>query len=322
MSALGLGLGRGGLGRGWLLLRHGRLGRGRGARVGHQVGEGRVAQAGPAAGADTAGRGAGHRRRGRRRGREPGRDDLGPEAVERIAGAEQGRQLAQLGRGGLEREGGAGALALGPAAHAVGPLVGVPERAHGGVVRGVERLPQFLRDVRHRSPIRHNRRSPSPARDDLRVPAPVTVTVDVAQPIEQVYDYLDVMANHEAFTDHILQDWECSGPERGLGARARVNVRAAGRTDVVEFEVVEVEAPRRIVERNVGAKGRRVATGTYELSAGPSGGTHVAFTYRWETIPLSERLMAPIVRSVLRKGNERAMERLRERLAALPSETT
>ncbi|HEX3977454.1 MAG TPA: SRPBCC family protein [Solirubrobacteraceae bacterium] len=143
---------------------------------------------------------------------------------------------------------------------------------------------------------------------------PVHVTINVPQPIEEVYDFLDVMANHEAFTNHILKDWEYAGPDRGVGSRARVHVSAAGRTDTVDIEVVDAERPTRIVERNIGAGGNRVANGTYTLSELPSGGTHVQFEYTWQQIPLSERVMSPVVRGMLRRANEQAMERLAERL--------
>ncbi len=143
---------------------------------------------------------------------------------------------------------------------------------------------------------------------------PVRVITNVTQPIEEVYDFLDVMANHEPFTNHILKDWEYSGPDRGVGSRARVHVTAGGRTDTVDIEVVDAERPTRIVERNIGAGGKRVAHGTYTLSALPDGGTHVQFEYSWQEIPLSERLLSPVVRSMLRRANERAMERLAERL--------
>ena len=108
---------------------------------------------------------------------------------------------------------------------------------------------------------------------------PVQVTIDVPQPVEEVYDFLDVMANHEPFTNHILKDWEYSGPDRGVGSKARVHVSAGGRTDTVDIEVVDAERPSRIVERNIGAGGKRVANGTYTLSELPSGGTHVQFEY-------------------------------------------
>jgi carbon monoxide dehydrogenase subunit G len=143
---------------------------------------------------------------------------------------------------------------------------------------------------------------------------PVQVAINVAQPIDEVYDFLDVMANHEPFTNHILKDWEYSGRDRGVGSKARVHVSAAGRTDTVDIEVVDAERPTRIVERNIGAGGKRVANGTYTLSALPDGGTHVQFEYAWQQIPLSERVMSPVVRGMLRRANERAMERLAERL--------
>jgi hypothetical protein len=139
---------------------------------------------------------------------------------------------------------------------------------------------------------------------------PVQVSIDLPQSREDVYDFLDLMANHEPFTNHILKDWEYSGPDRGIGSKARVHVTSAGRTDTVDIEVIDAERPARIVERNIGAGGKRVATGTYTLSDLPSGGTHVQFEYAWQQTPLSERVMSPVVRGMLRRANERAMERL------------
>jgi hypothetical protein len=149
---------------------------------------------------------------------------------------------------------------------------------------------------------------------------PVTVSIDLPQSRQDVFDFLDVMANHEPFTDHILKDWEYSGPGRGVGSKARVHVSAAGRTDTVDIEVIDAEPPARIVERNVGAGGKRVATGTYTLSERPEGGTHVQFEYAWLEVPLSERVMAPVVRGMLRRANERAMVRLAEQIGvAVPA---
>jgi hypothetical protein len=44
---------------------------------------------------------------------------------------------------------------------------------------------------------------------------PVRVSIDVPQAREDVYDFLDILANHELFTDHMLRDWRCEGPARG-----------------------------------------------------------------------------------------------------------
>jgi carbon monoxide dehydrogenase subunit G len=142
------------------------------------------------------------------------------------------------------------------------------------------------------------------------------VTTDVPFPREDVYDFLDVMANHEPFTNHVMQDWEYSGPERGIGSKARVKVKAGGRTDTVDIEVVAAERPSTIVEQNVGAGGRRIANGTYILESLGGGSTRIVFEYAWQQAPLSERLASPVVRSVLRRANQRAMERLAEQLAA------
>jgi hypothetical protein len=143
---------------------------------------------------------------------------------------------------------------------------------------------------------------------------PVRVTTTVPYPAERVYDFLDVMANHEPFTNHMLKDWEYSGPERGIGAKARVTATLAGRSEPVEVEVIAAERPRTIIEQNVGAGGRRIATGTYILEPMASGETHITFEYAWKQAPLSERLTAPLVRAILSAANRRALTRLAEQL--------
>jgi hypothetical protein len=152
-------------------------------------------------------------------------------------------------------------------------------------------------------------------------PQPVTVSVEVPQSRTAVYDVLDVMANHESFTDHMLVDWSCAGPPRGVGAKARVHSAFGPRKEPVDIEVVSATAPAQIVERNVSAKGRRVATGTYDLAEMPDGGTRITFTYAWEQAPVGDRLLAPLVRGLLRRGNERAMARLKEQLPAAVAAT-
>lgn len=144
---------------------------------------------------------------------------------------------------------------------------------------------------------------------------PVRVSVEVAQPPEVVFDFLDVLANHEQFTDHFLRDWHCDGPPSGVGATARVTAVTGGRSDVLQIEVVASERPVRTVERNVSLDGRRVVTGTYTLAGRPHGGTEIAFVSAWERAPWKERLASPIVRLLVRRADERAMLRLSEQLA-------
>jgi carbon monoxide dehydrogenase subunit G len=144
---------------------------------------------------------------------------------------------------------------------------------------------------------------------------PVTVSIDVPQPRASVFAFLDVMRNHERFNDHMLTDWEFAGPERGVGARARVKTKLAGKTDRLTIQTVASAAPEQIVEHNVGAGGRRHASGTYRLEALQDGGTRISFEYAWRRAPLSERLLAPLVRSVMRRPLQRSLHRLAEELA-------
>jgi hypothetical protein len=146
------------------------------------------------------------------------------------------------------------------------------------------------------------------------MPQPVTVSVEVPQSPESVFEFLDLMANHEPFNDHLMHDWELSGPARGVGAKARVHTRALGIRDIVDIEVTDAEFPTRIVERNVAAKARRTGQGTYTLTALPGGGTRISFEYRWIVAPLIDRLTAPLVRAFIRRNNTVAMRRLAEQL--------
>ena len=140
---------------------------------------------------------------------------------------------------------------------------------------------------------------------------PVRVSIDVPQAREDVYDFLDVLANHELFTDHMFRDWRCSGPASGVGAKVSFTAVAAGRSEAIDVEVIEAERPARNKERNVGASGR-VATGTYTLAELPGGGTRITFENEWIQVPRAEALTAPVVRAIVRRGNTRALQRLAE----------
>jgi hypothetical protein len=141
-------------------------------------------------------------------------------------------------------------------------------------------------------------------------PQPVTVSIDVPQTRASVYEFLDVMANHEAFTDHMLTNWRVSGPATGVGSKANVTAKVGAIADESEIEVFEVEPGRAIRERSIAAKGKRIAHGTYTLSDLPDGGTHIEFEFALQKLPAMERPLLPLMRKLIRKGNERALERL------------
>jgi hypothetical protein len=95
-----------------------------------------------------------------------------------------------------------------------------------------------------------------------------------------------------------------------------VQTKVAGKTDSLVIETVSSTPPVEIVEQNVGAGGRRRANGTYALEPLPTGGTRIQFVYAWRQAPLSERLLAPLVRAVMRRPLRRSMERLAAELDA------
>jgi len=144
---------------------------------------------------------------------------------------------------------------------------------------------------------------------------PVIVSTTVQRPVSEVYEFLDLLANHEGFLDHMLVDWTFSGPRRGVGARARARANTVGSQDWTEFDVVEAEPPRRIVEQGVGAGGKRHTRGTYRLEELPDGGTRVSFELEWLQSSRAERLAPPLIRAFVRRSNGKAMSRLAKQLS-------
>lgn len=144
---------------------------------------------------------------------------------------------------------------------------------------------------------------------------PVLVSVDVPQSREEVFAYLDVLSNHEAFTDHMLLDWTCSGPPSGVGAKARLRAKAPGKAQWLDMTAIASTPPESNVEESVGAGGRRRTQGTYTLDQRPDGGTAIDFRLDFLELPPVERVLAPLIRLRMRRENARAMQRLKESLA-------
>ena len=149
---------------------------------------------------------------------------------------------------------------------------------------------------------------------------PVTVSAVAPGSPQAVQDFLEVLANHEPFLDHLFTDWSFSGPRHGVGAKAKARAHVVGSQDWTEFEIVEV-APGRIVESGVGMGGKRRTRGVYRfepagesVSAGAEGGTRVSFELEWLEAPRAERLVTPLTRAFARRTNAKAMRRLAKML--------
>ena len=144
---------------------------------------------------------------------------------------------------------------------------------------------------------------------------PVTVSIIVDRPREQVFDYLQDIANHPEFSDHYLIDWHLTRIDsvgRGAGARFRVKIPGA-RFSWADVTFVEVERPHKIVEVGRTGKNNRVRVlGIYELAPGASGTTRVQFTLQTEPATFADRLLEGFgARGWMRRRNARAMRRLR-----------
>lgn len=155
---------------------------------------------------------------------------------------------------------------------------------------------------------------------------PLTVSVLIDAPREQIFDYLQDIANHPEFTDHYLVDWHLTRIDSvGLGAGARFRVKAPGnRFSWGDVTFAEVERPHRIVEVGRTGKTNRVRThGVYELAQGSGGTTRVRFTLETQPATLSDRIMEGLGgRSWLKRKNARAMRRLRAILEMDPAHSS
>ncbi|MGE5745945.1 MAG: SRPBCC family protein [Solirubrobacterales bacterium] len=148
---------------------------------------------------------------------------------------------------------------------------------------------------------------------------PVTVSVEVPNSTHEVYDYLDVLGNHEQFMDHFMVDWRLSGPRRGVGAKANVRVKATAEKDWTDIEVVEADSGRKLVEEAIGgSRGKRRTRGTYLLESLPDGGTRITFELEFLQLPTGERIMGPLNRAYVKRVNRKAMKRLAAQLSAKP----
>lgn len=143
---------------------------------------------------------------------------------------------------------------------------------------------------------------------------PVTVSAAVSKPRQEAFEFLDTLANHEAFMSQLFVDWSFSGPARGVGAKARARVNAPGSREWAQFELVDAEAPGRIVAEVVSAGGKRHTRGTYRLEGLPGGGTRVSFELAWIAVPRAERMAPPLARVFMRRANGKAMRRLAKQL--------
>ena len=142
---------------------------------------------------------------------------------------------------------------------------------------------------------------------------PITVSTTINRPRAELYERIADLRNHEAWTDHMLVDWS------GTPEKVRCRSSLPGPKNWVDIETTELDPPSRTVERTTGAGGKRVSYGTYRLRELDPSTTEVEFEIRFESVPLSEKLLLPMLRGYLRRGNARALARLKEQAESAPA---
>jgi uncharacterized protein YndB with AHSA1/START domain len=144
---------------------------------------------------------------------------------------------------------------------------------------------------------------------------PVSVTVRIARPREEVFAYLEDVANHAEFSDHYLKEWHLTRVDsvgRGAGARFRVDAPFQ-RFGWADYTLVEVDRPHRIVALGRGGKFNRImTTAIWTLDVGPGGGTEVEYMIESEPAFPTDKLMETLSRQRrwFKRGVGKAMRRL------------
>ena len=130
----------------------------------------------------------------------------------------------------------------------------------------------------------------------------VTVSTTIDRPRDEVHALVDDLAAHERWTDHMLTDWQ--HPEPGV---VSVKLKGGGRSEIRAVS----STPDRVVEES--SDGKRRLRGTYELKPLGPDRTEVTFTNEiLERGSKVEALADPFVRTMLKRGNTKALARLKE----------
>ena len=144
---------------------------------------------------------------------------------------------------------------------------------------------------------------------------PVRSTIVIDKRPEEVFAYLEDVANHAEFTDHYLKDFRLTREDSiGLGAGARFKVDAPfNRFSWADITIVEAERPKRIVERGrTGKFNRNRLLTTYELEQVTGGSTQVSLVTETEPGKLpSDRIMEAMAKGWFKRNPRKALQRLR-----------
>ena len=144
---------------------------------------------------------------------------------------------------------------------------------------------------------------------------PISVSVNIARPREEVFAYLEDVANHAEFSDHYLKEWHLTRVDsvgRGAGARFRVDAPFQ-RFGWADFTLVELDPPRRIVALGRGGKFNRIkTTAIWTLDVARGGGTEVDYMIESEPALPTDKFVEALSgqRAYFKRKVRKALRRL------------
>jgi uncharacterized protein YndB with AHSA1/START domain len=152
---------------------------------------------------------------------------------------------------------------------------------------------------------------------------PVTVSTVIDAPRARVFEYLEDIANHQAFCDHYAKDFRLERLEsRGVGAAARFRIESAlARIPILrplasmwaELVITEVERPYRVtLDGRTGRIGRVPIGAEYRLTPYEHDMTKVELTVRGQPSTRADRLRESLGGATwLKLQNRKALRRLK-----------
>jgi uncharacterized membrane protein len=141
--------------------------------------------------------------------------------------------------------------------------------------------------------------------------AAITESVEIGRRPEEVFAYVDDLARHGEWQEHIVEVKSVTDGPTKVGSRATEVRRAGGREITATYEITEHDPPRRFAFRSIDGPIRVVGRGTLE-PAGES--TRLTIELDFEGHGLVGKLLVPMARSQARKAVPKNQQQLKEKL--------
>lgn len=129
----------------------------------------------------------------------------------------------------------------------------------------------------------------------------------------EVFDYMARFSNAVDWDPGVVEARDLSGGPPRLGSTYRLVVRFFGRQVPLDYRIVEIDRPRRVVFKAESTKLKSVDT--IEVATAPGGGAQVNYVAVL-SLKGASAVMSPVLGLAFNRVGDRAIAGLRSRLAA------